>query len=152
MNYFIRGLLQGNKRYWAAMAAMCIWLVAIVDAISTGIRAPGLFNGKWFTVTAILTALAPVVYYIYDFATRSRRQKIMKGVEDVAKAFEPRREQEIRRMVAENPEFTTHCFECVHFNPNLRTCGRRLTEDISKQRIKEIKINNITYCLYWKKA
>jgi len=152
MNYFVQGLIRGNKKYWAALAAIGIWVVAIIDAFSTGISPPGLFNGKWFAVTVFLTILAPIVYYIYDFITRSKKQKQMKLVEGEARAFEPRREEEIRKLVAENPEFVTLCYECIHFNPDLRACDRRLTDDITKQRVKEIRINNVVYCLYWKKA
>jgi hypothetical protein len=106
-------------------------------------------DGKWFQVTLILTILAPLAYYVYDFSTRSNKQKKLKAVEQAAALFEPRREQEIRKILEINPEFVTLCYECIHFNHHLRHCARQLSDDVSYQRVKEVRINNRQYCLYW---
>lgn len=131
------------------MVFFAIWAVAIIDAFSTAFGSGGILNGKWFLFAVILTFLAPVIYYIYDFSTRSRKQKKIEAVEEEAALMEPRREQEIREILKENPGFLTLCYQCIHFNPNLRHCARQLSDDITYQRIKEVKINDRKYCLYW---
>jgi hypothetical protein len=149
MNYFIKGLISGNHKYWAAVGAMGLWIVAIIDFLSSNFRPPGLFDGKFFFAILILTIIAPVIYYIYDFSARSTKQKKIRTVEETAAILEPKREQEIRKRAAEDPEFATLCYQCIHFNSHLLHCARKLSDDVSYQRVKEITINNRKYCLYW---
>jgi hypothetical protein len=149
MNYFIKGLVSGNRKYWAVMAAIGAWIVAIVDFLSSNFRPPGLFNGRFFFFILILTLISPVIYYVYDYWTRSQKHIKIKTVEETAALLEPKREQEIREKVAEDPEFATLCYQCIHFNSHLLHCKRKLSDDVSYQRVKEITINNRKYCLYW---
>jgi hypothetical protein len=128
---------------------MGAWLVALIDILSTSFKPPGLFDGKFFTLILILTLIAPVVYYVYDYWTRTTKRNKINTVEETAAILEPKREQEIRKRVAENPEFATLCYQCIHFNPHLLHCARKLSDDVSYQRIREISINNRKYCLYW---
>ncbi len=106
-------------------------------------------GGRWFYATLILTILVPVAYYVYDFTTRSKNKKKTKVVEQKAALFEPKREKEIRRTLEVNPEFVTLCYQCIYFNFELRVCTRKFSDDVSYQRVKEVKINNKSYCLYW---
>lgn len=131
---------------------MAGWFVALIDMFSSALGSRGVMGGKVFYIMLALTILVPVVYYVYDFTTRSKKQKKIKTVEQVAALFEPRREQEIRKILETNPEFVTLCYECIHFNPDLRVCARQFSDDVSYQRIKEVKINNRQYCLYWEAA
>ena len=109
-------------------------------------------GGKLFYIILILTILVPVGYYVYGFSNRANKRKKRKVVEQKAELFEPKREQEIRRILEVNPEFVTLCYECIHFNPDLRVCARQFSDDVSYQRVKEVRINNKQYCLYWKAA
>jgi len=152
MNYFFKGLRDGNKKYWAGVGVAAVWFVAFIDILSTAVKPPGLMNGKFFTVTLILTVAAPVVYYVYSTVKAKKEKKETRLMEEEAALFEPRREQEIRRILAENPEFVTLCYQCIHFDPRLRHCAKALSDDIAYKRVKEVRINNRKYCLYWEEA
>jgi hypothetical protein len=152
MSYFFKELRRGSLKFWVVVVFMAAWFVAFVDIFASAFGFGGVIGGKWFYFMLIITILAPVVYYVYDFTTRSKKQKKIKTVEQNAALFEPRREQEIRRILEVNPEFVTLCYECIHFNPDLRVCARQFSDDVSYQRVKEVKINNKQYCLYWKAA
>ena len=76
------------------------------------------------------------------------KKKKIKEVEEESAPFEAQQENKIRKALEENPEFATHCYECIHFNPDLLHCSKKLSKKISYQRIKEITINGKTYCLY----
>ncbi len=128
---------------------MAAWVVAIIDMFASAFGSPGVLGGTWFYTTLILTILAVVVYYVHDFSTRSNKQKKTKVVEQKAALFEPRREREIRKILEVNPDFVTLCYECIHFNPQLLVCARQFSDNVSYQRVKEVRINNRSYCLYW---
>lgn len=149
MNYFFRELRSGTLKFWVVMAFMAAWFVALIDIVASAFGSGGVMGGKWFYFMLIITILVPVVYYTYDFTTRSKNKKKTKAVEQKAELFEPRREKEIRRILETNPEFVTLCYECIHFNPDLLVCARQFSDDVSYQRIKEVKINDKKYCLYW---
>jgi hypothetical protein len=149
MNYFLKGLASGNKLYWAGVAFLGAWMVGLIDVISSAIKPPGLANGKWFKIMLVITLAAPVVYYIYDATRRKKKAKIEKNVSEEAAVFEPEREEEIRLILEKNPDFVTHCFQCIHFDSNLLHCAKQLSEDTAYQHMKEIKINDKKYCLYW---
>ncbi|MGD2085897.1 MAG: hypothetical protein PVH61_06920 [Candidatus Aminicenantes bacterium] len=149
MNYFLRELRSGNLKYWVVMVFVAAWFVALIDIFGAAFGSSGVMGGRWFYATLILTILAPVAYFVHDFTTRSKKKKKTKAVEQKAELFEPRREKEIRRILEVNPEFVTLCYECIHFNPELRVCARKFSDDVSYQRVKEVKINNKSYCLYW---
>lgn len=152
MNYFIKGLISGNWKYWAYIGVMVIWLVAVIDIFSTAVNPPGLFNGTWFNVTLIMTFVGPVLYYVFDLLVRTKRGKKIKTVEAKAAWFEPQREKAIRRMVERDPEFVTLCYQCIHFDSHLLACAKQFSNDVAYQRVKEITINNRKYCLYWEDA
>ncbi len=148
MGYFWRGLFRDSRFFWVSRIIVGIWFVASIDFITSTLKPPGLFNYRWFYITLGGTILGIISYGIFLGCTqRQKRQKEMEA-ELQADVLEPRLEQEIRRMAAETPGFATHCFECIHFNHQLRQCSRLMND----QRIKDIRINNIKYCLYWQEA
>lgn len=151
MNYFLKGLLSGNKNFFWVLGAAAVWVLAIFDLIAN-IRPPGLFNGKLFLVTAVVTVVGGLFFLISRY--RKDRDTLIKTkvVEEHIADFEPKREQEIREILEKNPGFTTLCYQCNHFNPDLQHCNRNLSEDITQQRIKEIDINGRKYCLYWEEG
>ena len=149
MTYFFKELRSGTLKFWIVMVFAAAWFVALIDMFGAAFGSGGVMGGKWFYAMLIITILAPVAYYAYDFSNRSTRKKKLKAVEQKAALFEPKREKEIRRILEVNPEFVTLCYECIHFNPDLRVCARKFSKDVSYQRVKEFKINNKSYCLYW---
>jgi hypothetical protein len=152
MGYFLKELTRGNKTYWIAVCFIAGWTVAIIDAISSAIKPPGLANGYWAKTMFLITFLAFLSYIIYRSVKEKRTKSQIKTSEEDAAAFEPIREEQIRHILEENPSFTTHCYECIHFNPDLKHCSKNLSQDISQQRIKEIKIKGKYYCLYWQES
>jgi len=151
MHYFFRGLFSGNLKYWGLVFFFAIWFIALID-LATQLKPPGLFHGKLFLATLIITVVGSFTFLIgRSILAKQKRIKINR-VKDEASWFEPAREREIRRLVELDPTFTTHCYECIYFNPDLLCCRRKMSADISHNRVKEIKINNIVYCLYWEKS
>jgi hypothetical protein len=148
MNYFLKDLLSGNKKFFLYIGVLALWVFAIFDLIAN-IRPPGLFNGRLFLFTAAATAVGGLYYLFRMYYKDLDRRRKTKMVDEHSAAFEPKREEEIREILEKNPGFTTLCYECIHFNPDLLHCNRDLSEDITRQRIKEIFINGRKYCLYW---
>ncbi|MCP5103021.1 MAG: hypothetical protein GY950_06570 [bacterium] len=151
MNYFFRGLLSGNKKFFLLLGLSALWVLALFDLLAS-IRPPGLFNGKLFIVTAVGTAVGLLYFLINRYVKDTTTLKKTKAVEKHAAEFEPMRESEIYEILEKNPGFNTFCYECKHFNPDLQHCSRNLSDDISKQRIKDVYINNRKYCLYFEAA
>jgi hypothetical protein len=149
MSYFLKGLASGNKTYWAAVGILSIWAVAIIDAFTYALKPPGLSNGIVFKIVFLFTALGVVGYLVYKYTTDKKKEKEIKSVEAEAPVFEAEREEEIRRTLQENPGFNTLCYRCIHFNDHLRHCAKILSEDIAYKRVKEVRINNRKYCLYF---
>ncbi len=133
------------------MAAIAVWVFAIFDFIFS-IAGSGLFNGILFKITAVVTAVALLFFLFYKYFKNKFTQKKIKAVEEHAALFEPKREEEIRRLYEKHPEFATHCYECIHFNPDLKHCSKNLSDDITQQRLKEVQIGNRKFCLYWERA
>jgi len=149
MNYFLKGLISGNRKYWLGVAFIGVWTVALIDAFGTAFGSSGILNGRWFQVTLVLTILAPVACFVYSKIVTTKKQKTLNALEEESALFELEREQEIKDILEENQGFLTLCYECIHFNPDLRHCSRLLYDDVSYQRVKEVKINDRKYCLYW---
>jgi len=143
MNYYFRELLRGNRTFWLAVLVFSIWAVAVVDLVSSA------FKGEWFRYTLILTFASPIIYYVYRLLADKKEASKKQDMKDFSSWYEPQQEKKIREMVEADPGFFTHCFECIHFDERLSDCSKKLSNDIRVSHIKEIKINNKTYCLYW---
>ncbi|MCP5050235.1 MAG: hypothetical protein GY940_23920 [bacterium] len=148
MNYFFHELRSGNLKAIIAIAVMAMWFVALIDLL-TSMFGSGAFGGKVFSAALIITIVSPIVYFIVDSTRSSKTKKKVRIASETADVFETRREKEVRDMLYRDPEFTTHCYKCVHFNPDLLVCKKKFSQDIDYKRIKEIKINDRLYCLYW---
>jgi hypothetical protein len=151
MGYILKGLVAGTKKFWFSIAFLAVWLLALFDLIAS-IKGLGLFNGKLFNITVVVTAVGFLYFLLYKYFKEKSTLKKIKAVEEHAALFEPKREEEIWKLYEENPEFATHCFECIYFNPDKKHCSRKLSDDITQQRVKEIRIGNRQFCLYWEKS
>jgi uncharacterized membrane protein YuzA (DUF378 family) len=151
MGYILKGLVFGTKKFWFFTVVLAVWVLALFDLFAS-IRGLGFFNGKLFNITVGLTAVG-FLYFLFHkyFKEKSTLEKI-KAVEEHAALFESKREEEIRKLYEENPEFTTHCYECIHFDPDKQYCSRKLSDDITQQRVKEVRIGNRQFCLYWERS
>ena len=144
MNYFLKGVFTGNRKFFFIDISIGIWGVAFLDGFTSGV-----LNGWFFIVTLIVTAVGFLTFIFSKYYLDAKKRKITKIVEADAAEFEPIRETEIRKLVKENPEFVTLCYECKYYDHNHRHCLRNMTLDITIQRLKEIRIGNTKYCLYW---
>lgn len=131
------------------MVAMALWIISVIDALTTIMQPPGLFSGKFYLATLMISIGGPVIFFIYQGIKNKKRKKDFIIVEKVASKFELQREREIRKILQNNPEFATHCYECIHFDSNLLYCSRKRSERIYDHRLKEMTINNRKFCLYW---
>ena len=144
MNYFLRGIFTGNKKFFFIAISIGIWGVAFLDGFTNGV-----LNGWFFIITLILSAIGFLTFIFFKYYSDVNKRKKTKAAEAEALEFEPQREAEIRKQIEENPEFVTLCYECRHYDHNHRHCSRNMTLDITKQRLKEIRIGYTKYCLYW---
>jgi len=151
MGYFLKGLVAGTKKFWFYTAALAVWVLALIDLYASG-RGSGLLNGKLFNITVVVTAVGFLYLLFYKYFKEKFTLKKIKAVEEHAALFEPKREEEIWKLYEENPEFATHCYECIHFNPEKKYCSRKLSNDITQQRVKEVRIDNRHFCLYWERS
>lgn len=149
MNYFLKELSRGNKVYIAAVVIIAAWFVALIDAISSAIKPPGLANGWIFKLTIAGTFIGFVILAIVQYILNKRNRIQTKTMEEEAAVFEPMRENQIHEILKEDPDFHTHCYQCLHFDHDITGCKKLLSKDISYRRLKEIRINNKKYCLYW---
>lgn len=152
MNYFLKELSSGNKVYIAAVAIMGAWCVAIVDAISSAIKPPGLANGLIFRIVIAGTFIGFVVFAIVRFILDKKKREQTKTAEEDASVYEPMKEEQIREILEQNPDFNTHCYQCLHYDHKITGCKKLLSKDIGYSRLKEVRINNKKYCLYWDEA
>jgi len=77
MNFFLKGLLSGNRKYWLGVAFMGVWAVALIDAVANTLGSSGVLNGIWFQVTLILTILSPVAYFVSSKIVTTKKQKTL---------------------------------------------------------------------------
>ena len=143
MGYFATEVLRGSKKFALIVLVIASWLVSFVDMFT------GFAKGWWFITTAVLTAVGGFSILISKFSTDKKMKQRMNIAQQEALLFEPKREEEIRKILIDNPEFLTLCFECRQFDHNLRECTLKLEHEGHFPKVKEIKINNKTYCLYW---
>lgn len=143
MNYFLKGVLTGNKKFFAIAFYLAVCGVAFLDAFTN------VAKGWWFLTTLVLSFTGLLIFLFQKYFKDLSKRKKTAMVEEEAAVFEPIREEEIRKLVKNNPEFVTLCYECKHFDHEARHCSRNMTLDITKQRLKEIRIDRTKYCLYW---
>jgi len=152
MHYFLKGLIQGNTRFFIFSAYLGCWFIGFIDILSTAIGSHGIWGGKIFYITNICGVLAIIGYYFFDFSKRKKYSEKETNVERIAAIFEPRREKEIRRIIEDTPDFVTLCYNCIHFDPRFLHCARKFSDDVSYRRVKEITIDGKKYCLYWRES
>ena len=145
MNYFFSGLRNDTAKFWLLMIVMGVWVVAILDGLTAG----GLAGGKIFFWALGLTVAIPVAYAIGLYIFQTLKGKKATKFNQAYDVFEARRSVEMRETVRLQPDYSTHCYMCIHFNHDKRYCNRKFSADVNQQRVKEITLNNKKYCLYY---
>jgi hypothetical protein len=148
MSYFFRELFSANRGLWIAAAIAVAWFIAIFD-LFTASQPGALFGGKWFKATVTLTVISPILYFLGRTIFAAGMRKELRKMEESTARYEARREREIRRILEKDPEFATHCYECIFIKDNTLSCSRPLARKAADQRVKEIPIGEREYCLYW---
>lgn len=144
MNYFFKYIREDNKKFWLFAAWFAFGVIALVDVFAAALGG-SIFKLKMFYGFIIVNLVGVVVLIIYKAAAEHMKKRHEKAVEAQAADFEPKREEEIRRILRENPGFNTLCYECIHYNQEKLHCSR----DMRDERIKEVRIDDRKYCLYW---
>jgi len=140
VNYWTNYLFK-DKNFLAKLLIPGIGFLLLLDILSYVFNSPGYFNlwpSKIFAVTGI-PIIIRIIYKNFDSLNK------IKKTEREAPVYEKEREQEIREIIRNNPDFTTFCYECIYFNEEKKACRR----DRVYERVKEISIGQRKYCLYW---
>ncbi len=143
MNYFLKGLFSGNTKYFIYVGVLALGYVAYIDSMS------GAYKGKVAIVYYIIIFSGLFGTVLFHYLKEKRKEAQTREMELNASLFEPQREKEIRELLLTYPDFKTHCYECIHFNSTLKSCEKQISQSISYKRLKEVKINDKSYCLYW---
>ena len=149
MNYFLRELGSGHGKTVVTVGGSTAWVVSVIDVLTSSISPPGLFNFYWFYATLILTVVVPLIYWITNSLKQKKKRETARVLKETAEVYESRKEKEVRERVKRDKNFATHCYMCLHFNPDSMVCRKKFSQDITYNRIKEITIDNKIYCLYW---
>lgn len=142
MNYFLKYTF-GDKKLWVSILLVIVIILCVADFISYLFVSHGFFN--LLIVKSTLIISFPLLFIIA--AKNSLFKKRLEAAEKEGKIFEEAREKEIFEILKNDSNFTTHCYECIFFNKEIKGCGR----DRIFERVKEINIGRNSYCLYWKK-
>ena len=141
MNYFLKGFRHGQKTFWLLIGYVAMMIIAFFDIF----LGPRLFYGYFFLFTVAFNVLGLIGLASYWFYRSHSSAKEAKAAEITAAVFEAQREKDIRRILEHKPDFNTHCFECIRFDPDLKHCSR----DLEHKRVMEVLIEKKKYCLYW---
>ncbi len=147
MNYFLKGLRDNTKKFWVVAGISGFAAVAIVDVFAAGLGG-SIFELKIFKAFIVFLVLGVIALIIYKVVTEQKARQLDRKAAEEAAIFEPKREAEIRQILAENPGFLTLCYKCIYFNHDKLHCGR----DMMDERVKQVSINDRKYCLYWAAA
>jgi hypothetical protein len=99
-------------------------MIVLVPVISW-LRLPGIFS----------------LYLLFFIALLLRRLKNKRQAQENKKR-EQLQEQHIRSLAGRNPEFTTFCYQCLFYHPDIARCQLRL----DGKKVRDIIINQRTFC------
>lgn len=127
-----------DPKFWIPIVVLFAWGAAfLLDIFVLA------FHGVVLTLTFPLLIVGAVVYLVYS----TKKRKHFEALMSKQKAFEKRRLEEFRKELEKNPEFSTFCFDCIHFKNN------RCSVEILNYHAKKVKFDflapNRFFCLYW---
>ena len=141
MNYFTRGL--HDPKFWFKIIVLpAIGGLVLIDFLSHMFASPGFLNLWAVKIVGILSIIGVIIYGIYLYI----KPKNDKNFEEDQAFLEKMNEEKFRNLIAEDPEFQTFCYQCVHFNQRFSACGKKIINQFAKKaRLSE----RYTYCLHW---
>ncbi len=142
MNYFTRGMFS-DPQFWVKIIVVpAIGGLVVIDFLSYMFAAPGFLNLWAVKIVGIFSIVGVIVYGIYLY----KKPKSDKNTEEDQAYIETLNEDKFRKMILDDPEFQTFCYQCVHFNQRFGSCGKK----IFSERSKRARLNEkYTYCLHW---
>jgi hypothetical protein len=142
MNYLWYHLTRDPKFWIKIIVIPAVLILNLFDFLTYVFKPPGLSNLWIFRISAAISILGVIVYGVYLFVMPQKNKKIS---EEQA-IFEEKRLQELKKTIKQNPHFQTFCFECKHFNLEIKTCSL----DIKNLKAKSVRLGEkYKYCLYW---
>jgi len=135
--------LKNNPKFWMKVVFIpAVLVLALLDFLSHMFQPPGIFN-LWFFKIVILTSILGIIGYgVYLYISPRKERKIRLEQHE----FEQKREKELKKVLSENPGFQTFCYNCKHFNQQLKSCPL----NIRNPKARNIRLyESYTYCLYW---
>lgn len=141
MSYFTKEMKDG--KFWLKMTVLpAIAGLLLLDILSNMFASPGYFNLWVVKIVGSLSVIGVIIYGIYLYI----KPKVDKNEEEDQEFLEKMNEEKLRNMIAEDPEFQTFCYQCVHFNERFSACGKKIVNHMAKRaRLSE----KYTYCLHW---
>lgn len=127
-----------DPKFWVPIVILFVWGAAFL--LDLFVRA---FSGVVLSLTFPLLIIWAVVYWVYS----RKKQKKLDTLWAKQKAFEERRMKEFREKLQEDPNFSTFCFECIHYRNN--RCVLRILNSNAKKVKFEFIAPRRFFCLYW---
>lgn len=142
MNYLWYHLTRDPKFWTKIVLIPAVLVLNLFDFLTYMFKPPGLSNLWIFKITAAISILGVIVFGIYLYVIPKKNKKIR----DEQAIFESQRFIELKKIIEENPQYQTFCFECKHFNFEIKACSL----DIKNLKAKSVRFGDKhKYCLYW---
>lgn len=143
-SYFWKGMK--DPVFWLKISVLpTVGALCLLDFLSYMFAAPGYFNLWAIKIVGTLSIVGVVVYGVILYV----KPKQFKKLEERQASFEEMRRRELRRRLEREPQIQTLCYECRHFNDEIKHCSL----DIVNQRARQVKFRELnekySYCLYW---
>ncbi|MDY0296467.1 MAG: hypothetical protein RB296_04030 [Acidobacteriota bacterium] len=141
MNYFLMGIK--DRRFWLRLIGVPLLAALIfMDILTYARNPPGVF-GLW---TVWLTIFGGGVFALYIAIRDTKRIRADRQEAARQKEFEARRIGELRRILADDPQFQTLCYCCRHYDQEKSTCAL----EIFNRQARHVNLDTpFRYCLYW---
>lgn len=136
MNLFWKEFFRGRK-YWVSVIFPGSLALAIIDYVRPDLYFDGFFVKIWL----LFWGSALLYHYIKVYID----PPILRWND----WLEKKREERVRKMVKQDPDYQTLCHHCKEFDQENLFCTRLR----KNKRVKWIKIehyDNKDYCLYWR--
>lgn len=135
--------LLRDRQLRAIVALSALVGFDLIDWLSYTFAPPGFFRLFFIRLTVVGAIAGAVVFGWLLY----RKQKRVEAIAAALPPFVARRTEALRQAVDEDPEYQTFCFDCRHFDADLRGCRLHLYD--RQMRIVLERGSSHSYCLYW---
>ncbi len=131
-----------DKKLWGIPLTMAFLFLVFLDYIGP----QKYFGGRLF-FWIVLLSLGAIVAFASRLYYKGKQEKI--SLQERL-GFEKEREEEVRRILEENPQFKTLCYRCLFFSEENRNCEKEIELNMKPKHIKFDFTDQFSYCLYWR--